>query len=665
MQINKILLENYGLYKGRKEFELAPNQGKSKTPIILFGGRNGAGKTTFLHAIRLALYGRKSVSDRISQAQYDEFLLSKIHRNPLDDLPARVARVGIEFDFVTQGVKYNYYVERAWENVQGKVHEQVLILKDGKSLDDVDSEFWESFISDIIPERLSQLFFFDGEKIQDIADDIKGNAAIADAIQTLLGLDLVEKLKSDLDIYITREAKKVSKGDDKKILLELEKAIAAKRIEIASNEAKKATLKSNIDGIRSEVKRLEEKLRATGAEFANAREANKAREVRVESLIQECERQIYQQCQELFPLSLCPNIAKELSSQLEGEILLKKQKIIAGEFSNLEKELKKLLKNEPTSELLKTIQNRIKERTIVKSDFKEVHNLSESDTHAIKEELNLAQSFAANKVLETTEEIERLTEELRTIKNSINQAPDDQLLQDTYQQLGQYNVKLGQGMTDLAKFEELSKKLEQDLDKLNRESKKVVERQNEVEGFEERSNQIKILNQALDEYLVRLTNLKVEHLRKEVVDCFNTIARKGEFISNVTIDDKTFEVTVYDKKKNPIPKEDLSSGEKQIFAIAFLWALAKTSGRPLPVIVDTPLGRLDSEHRLNLIQNYFPKASHQVVLLSTDTEVDESLFSELAPHISHCYHLKYNKKKYETQTEEEYFWKNISETAHV
>ena len=124
MKINKIILENYGLYKGRKEFNLSPEKGR-KAPIILFGGRNGAGKTTFLHAIRLALYGKKSISDRITNNQYEDFLLNKIHRNPNDEIPARSARVGIEFDFVTQGIKYNYYVERFWENNKGKINENI------------------------------------------------------------------------------------------------------------------------------------------------------------------------------------------------------------------------------------------------------------------------------------------------------------------------------------------------------------------------------------------------------------------------------------------------------------------------------------------------------------------------------------------------------------
>ena len=132
--------------------------------------------------------------------------------------------------------------------------------------------------------------------------------------------------------------------------------------------------------------------------------------------------------------------------------------------------------------------------------------------------------------------------------------------------------------------------------------------------------------------------------------------RKDSFVHDVEIDSKSFEVTLFDKNHSPIGREELSSGEKQLFAISVLWALAKSSGRPLPVIIDTPLGRLDSDHRLNLVEEYFPKAAHQVIVLSTDTEVDRGLFDVLEPSVSHCYHLQYDSRETCTRPVHGYFW---------
>src|SRR5690606_33202414 len=97
-----------------------------------------------------------------------------------------------------------------------------------------------------------------------------------------------------------------------------------------------------------------------------------------------------------------------------------------------------------------------------------------------------------------------------------------------------------------------------------------------------------------------------------------------------------YSVTLFDQTGMLVDKKALSAGEKQIYAIAMLEALGRTSGRSLPLIIDTPLGRLDSKHRDKLVNNYFPTASHQVVILSTDTEIDESFYSALSPEISHA-----------------------------
>ena len=93
-------------------------------------------------------------------------------------------------------------------------------------------------------------------------------------------------------------------------------------------------------------------------------------------------------------------------------------------------------------------------------------------------------------------------------------------------------------------------------------------------------------------------------------------------------------------------------GEKQLFAISTIWALREVSGVPMPVIIDTPLGRLDGDHRSNMVQKYLPRASHQVMLLATDTEVDEELLDELNPALSHAYRLNYDDSVSQTIVEE-------------
>jgi DNA sulfur modification protein DndD len=86
---------------------------------------------------------------------------------------------------------------------------------------------------------------------------------------------------------------------------------------------------------------------------------------------------------------------------------------------------------------------------------------------------------------------------------------------------------------------------------------------------------------------------------------------------------QTFELQLFDNDGLAFHHDRMSAGEQQLLAVSFLWALASASGRNLPVVIDTPLGRMDHEHRASLVSRYFPMVSHQVVLLSTDAEIDQ------------------------------------------
>jgi DNA sulfur modification protein DndD len=149
---------------------------------------------------------------------------------------------------------------------------------------------------------------------------------------------------------------------------------------------------------------------------------------------------------------------------------------------------------------------------------------------------------------------------------------------------------------------------------------------------------------------------KVGELRDAVVRSFARLWRKGDLVRRMEFDPADLRVTLFDRHDRPVPKQRLSAGEKQICAISLLGALAQVSGRPLPVVIDTPLGRLDRDHRTHLVERYFPHASHQGVILSTDTEIDQAYFQELAPAVSHMYHLGYDQTEARCVVEEGYFW---------
>ncbi|MFA0709651.1 DNA sulfur modification protein DndD, partial [Vibrio sp. 10N.222.48.A3] len=116
----------------------------------------------------------------------------------------------------------------------------------------------------------------------------------------------------------------------------------------------------------------------------------------------------------------------------------------------------------------------------------------------------------------------------------------------------------------------------------------------------------------LDRFSEQLTKARVKQLESEFVASYKNLARKEDLKISATINPVTFDVELIDEHGIKINRKAMSAGEKQIYAISILEALGKTSGRKLPIIIDTPLGRLDSHHRDKLVENYFPTASHQV-----------------------------------------------------
>jgi DNA sulfur modification protein DndD len=160
----------------------------------------------------------------------------------------------------------------------------------------------------------------------------------------------------------------------------------------------------------------------------------------------------------------------------------------------------------------------------------------------------------------------------------------------------------------------------------------------------------------MQRFLQQATSRKIDRLSRLITESFRYLLRKQTLVEQILIDPADFAITLYDAAGNALSRQRLSEGEKQIFAVAMLWGLARASARPLPAVIDTPMARL-AAHRENLVERYFPHASHQVLVFSTDTEVDRHYYELLQPAISRAYHLRYNEQVRATVGEEGYFWK--------
>jgi len=665
MLLRKIILENYGLYAGKVELDLLPRvKYGQERPIILLGGKNGTGKTTFLDAIRLVLYGKAILGNRVSQNDYEDFLRGHIHRDTKAIISPDFARVALEFDYVTAGEQKTYFVERSWTARKTKgVKEYLQIKVDGKELENVSDDFWQGFVEEIIPERLSQLFFFDGEKIKSIADDNNGSLVLADAIKTLLGLDVVDRLKADLSIFIGREIKKSGAKTDKNKWQDFETKINQAKEEIEQKLDELARVRTSITGVLADIKNKEKRLHQEGHYYAIRRDDLKINQSQLTARIEELENQIRFECEKTFPFSLCPSIATALRSQLQEEKQWKRLSMVRDELTSVQREilsntngLDKKSRSLVDGIIKATFASRLEKANHL-STTTELHGLSETSADQVLSFLDEAENLSRPNVKKTGEQLIDLQRHLQKTAKDLAKTPDEAQTLPLFNDLSLLNQRLGEFQQEEKQTKiEISQK-ENELIGLQREQRRHIDRQMEQDDSEGRLSLVKNIQNALNTYHQKLTTQKIEQLRQTVTQGFNSLSRKGDMISDIAIAPKSFVTTLFDKKGRAINKKSLSAGEKQLFAIAMLWGLAKTSGRPLPVIIDTPLGRLDSDHRRNLIENYFPMASHQVILLSTDTEVDQQLYKQLSPDISHCYHLCYDKEGQLTEPIEEYFWK--------
>ena len=667
MLLKKIIIENYGLYAGKIEFDLTPRtkQGQSK-PIILLGGKNGSGKTTLLEALRLTLYGKSILGNKVSKIDYEKFLRRQIHNSANTVLPATFSRVAVEFDHVSMGERTNYFVERSWSLENDTIKEILKIFTNGNPEQNVSNDFWRGFIEEIIPERISQLFFFDGEKIKSIAEDNGENQILAQSIKTLLGLDIVERLKADLSIYKTRELKQASTINDKKAWDNIEKKNSILKDEIALDLEELPHIRTQIAGNHAEIKECEVRLSNEGNLFASNRESLKTENRHLNSRIETLENLIREECTSNFPFSLCPSITQLLKEQLKSESKLKRHSILKDEILALEKEILTGLRSlEKTDSLTqkkieKIIHMSVKNKVEITSEIKglkEIFGFSDSVSEQITTELTDGEIRSKNLIKTLAQELNEKLVKLRKTTQEIEKSPDEIQIQPIFEELTVLNQRRAKLQHKEKKLQEAIGKKEHALKISQRELLKLIDQQKAGKTTQEQLGMVKNIQTVLDKYLKKLTLKKIEQLRQTVAEEFNNLSRKGNIIKYIDINPDNFSVTLFDQNEKKIPKDSLSSGEKQLYAVAMLWGLAKTSGRPLPIIIDTPLGRLDSEHRQNLIHNYFPKASHQVIILSTDTEVDQQLYKELKPHLSHCYHLNYNLESKCTTPSERYFWK--------
>ena len=669
MILHKLTLNNIGLFRGKQTIHLTPN---GKGPIILIGGMNGAGKTTLLDAVRLCLYGRRALGNRISLNEYHEYLSKTIHRGAHLATPLNCAAVSLEFECTHGGEIKQYKIERAWRQSGLNHHSvsEVLALSENGLLDtEFEFEHWQDRIEELIPIGVSQFFFFDGEDIQKLADDTSHALYLADSIKALLGLNLVERLQSDLRIYANRLVKRDSPEPVRKGIEEVESEIASLRSKLMETKAHSKSLHTKIDKLESQVARQESRIAAEGGSYDKQRKNLKLRREQLLADIEALENDIRHLCGELFPFALIPNLLKKLEARLLTEMELDEWETRNRALEVLNTEVLETLESDTfwdgvslSGWQIETVQAKITpllktqlERPKALHGFTKIRDRSPAEYNRLLEWINVCLNDVSQEFRELNADLKVAQLELQKVEDALRKVPSEDALKPLIEKLSALNQTLGQLRKQEQDADQSIRSLTYQLDVAERKLDKLRYTQQLGEAHIQRQKRVEDVQSVLTAYTIQLTQTKIETLGEALVEAFNQLSHKPDRIKRVELDPRTFAVTLYDTQNRALLKTELSAGEKQIYTTALLWALTKTSGKTLPMILDTPLGRLDSSHRRLLIERYFPSASHQVILLSTDTEVEESLLSRLEPHISRMFRLVYQQAEGCTTIKEGYF----------
>lgn len=641
-------LNNFGTYAGDQRLNLETSEGR---PIVLVGGTNGAGKTTLLEALTLCLHGRRALGARVAQDRYDDHIRSRFHALPGGGAVEECA-VSLLFEHVHSGVASDYRVSRNWRRLgSGRIREKLTVEVDGSEVDDLSDASRQDFLDSLLPPALAGFFLFDGEQIQSLADDENGEH-LADAVKRLLGLDLIGQLQTDL----RRFAGLASKNKESSVtgrLRDADAAVerAAKRV--ASVRDERAGLQSRRDQLVARVDRVRDRLAREGGSLAAERAKTESTARKAAAEVAAADEELRGLIAGPLPFAIAQGIADSVEKRLTSEQIAEDDEIVARRLKAAGPKLRRRL----TTKVDKPVMDVLRE--LLEADGEghkaRLHDVSRADRAVMLEQLETIRDGVRADAARLAKRLKRAHDRAERADRQLQQVPDDKAVAPMIDELQQTERDLGSVDGELERGDDALRQAEHELKVAERERRRVEESAAKA-GKGAKSAELALRTIGLLEEYGELTELRrLEQVELEATRYFNRLSRKGELLSEIAIDRETFRVRIVRWDGNELPKERLSAGEKQLLAIALLWALAQASQRPLPVVVDTPLARLDREHRRRLLQEYLPHVSHQVIVLSTDTEVDLAAASELEAVTARRIFLSHDLRTAATTVEEGYF----------
>lgn len=655
MIFEEVVLHNFGVYRGRHvvSLEVAENR-----PVVLIGAMNGSGKTTFLDAMQLALYGKSARCTGRERVSYNDYLASMVNRDTAASIGA-----GVEFAFRSRsnGQDSRIRIKRTWALQGQRVKESFEVERDG-TLDAVASERWQEFVEDFMPSQIADLFFFDGEKIEALADPTRSASLLRVGVHSLLGIDLVESLIKSLQ-QVERRRKTADAGVSDLNAIE---GLRSQRTDLENN---RRDLSDKIGALRTSGDRLKQQIEATvtnfkriGGELYESRHKLENQRTQLAARKTELEGFLRELVSGLLPLGIVSNLLAEAVDRAGN-------RYSARDLSLLQRETK-----QRDADLMKVLKKLVADKVIVSSISEHLATDRKTRFGARTDQMvypdGMVDQYRPEQITQAKGQATKLLSDLADTKERLLAVDANLAAVPDQAEIITVQTELERLRAEKTKSDIQIELLTIDL---NESDRKIAALSYQLEKESDRIRTETLRNETTERVIAhsirargtlanfknRLLQQNLDRLQLSIATCFRRLLRKHSLVSSVTIDPETFQLSAIHPGGSIVPAHRLSAGERQLLAIATLWALSQAAGRHLPAVIDTPLSRLDSLHRGTVVQNYFPHASHQVILLSTDEEVVGRYYEMLEPHIGRQYLIEHDEEQNTSLFKDGYFAKAV------
>jgi DNA sulfur modification protein DndD len=630
MFLKSLQIQNYGVFDNAT-FNLATDVDH---PLVLVTGNNGAGKTSMLEALRIALHGRRAFDIPISEADYLKVMLSRF-RNGNYAIPCSVT---LAFDYVDEHVTRGAVVKRMWSLRRQHIAESVTVHVDGAELPTDDGD---DLLATILPPEVARYFFFDGERIRELAEwGIEDESALFQAVGDLLGLGVLEQLKLDLARLMDQDSKSKRGSEGNADKLERSRVVAkTAHDELRAAKAKTRRIRGAWDRARSAVKRLGA-LQST--EIADAQERLGSLLAERKALIEEFERSAH----DILPLLCAKTLRQRFSKEINARLRFEEREIVTAFIDKNKAAIKTAIKasrigGETADKIVAALKELVSGPRV--SAVPAFPDISRSEATWMQRIIERELPELSERMQAVQVRMVELGREIEHTEDRLKRAPSgDPAAEAALAELETQQRAFVEHEQQLASLARQAEEADNALDSLEQAARLSRQEAFRAGRLAIRDTMMRNVLNALPALTARMQASKEQRFASYLHSALNELWHKSERLSDVIVSFSERRIELHDAN-GPLQKADLSAGEKQLFAVAFIYALAQLSGSRMPLVIDTPLGRLDKEHRRRFVAGFLPTASHQVILLSTDTEIVGPLFEDVEPLLASHYELsKYN-----------------------